>query len=261
MTVEIVEGAADPSWNSRTWSAIDDGRDVGEVTVWVRPDGRAFILGGSARPEVRRRLLAEIEKTGYAELYINANPRDEDLQADLRELGFEVTREERVFTIPVPEAVAGLSSAPVPESIEFISAADADEDRLRLLDDLLRDDVPGTAGWRWSPEAFHDETFGPQFDPALYVVAVDAGEYVGLSRIWNSARPRWGMVGVARSHRRRGLAAAMAREVFGVLHAREVPEVTTEVDVDNAASNALVGRMGGRATGSTVEMRKQLRPT
>jgi len=62
--------------------------------------------------------------------------------------------------IPTDPVVTGLQVIAEPEDIVVISAVDADEDHLRLLDDALRQDVPGTAGWQWDPGDFREETFG-----------------------------------------------------------------------------------------------------
>jgi hypothetical protein len=52
-----------------------------------------------------------------------------------------------------------LERFPEPEGVVIISAVDAFENQLRLLDDALRQDVPGAAGWKWDPGDFHEETF------------------------------------------------------------------------------------------------------
>ena len=63
-------------------------------------------------------------------------------------------------------------------------------------------------------EQYVKDTFqGPSFRPDLWFVAVDDGRFVGLSQcapVENEPqRLRAGMTGVARSHRRRGLATAL----------------------------------------------------
>lgn len=132
-----------------------------------------------------------------------------------------------------------------------------------LLDGALREDVPGSDGWRPDPVWFRRETFdSPYFDPQAYLVAVDGGldgsPYVGLVRIWNGPNPlpRLGMIAVLPPYRRRGLARALIGRAFAALHARGVIEVTAEVDADNAASNTLMVGLGGVVTGSDVELRR-----
>ena len=88
--------------------------------------------------------------------------------------------------------MTGLAGAALPAELDVVSAADADITRLRLLDDALRQDVPGCQGWRWDTEQFRAETFGPFFDPATYLVAVDraSGQYAGLVRVGGTAPGR-----------------------------------------------------------------------
>jgi ribosomal protein S18 acetylase RimI-like enzyme len=132
------------------------------------------------------------------------------------------------------------------------------EDRLRELDDQLKQDVPGADGWRWDRQGFRAETYdAPDFDPATYLVAVEqaTGRYAGLARVWNRpSGPRLGLVGVARPYRRRGLARSLLAQAFAVLHRRGEPEVVAEVDVTNTASNSLLTSLGARRTGGSLEL-------
>jgi ribosomal protein S18 acetylase RimI-like enzyme len=148
------------------------------------------------------------------------------------------------------------AAAPPPPGVSFLTVDRVDEDRLRELDDLLRQDVPGTEGWRWEPAAFHEETAAA--DPELYIVAVDdaTGEYIGIARVWGT---RLGFVGVARDFRRRGIARALLGHVFVVLAARGVTEVTTEIDVENVASRRTIEPLGSRVVGQSVELVHRIR--
>lgn len=147
-------------------------------------------------------------------------------------------------------------AAPLPSGVSFLMVDRIDLDRLRELDDLLRQDVPGTDGWRWEPSAFAEETAAA--DPELYVVAVDdaSGEYVGIARVWGT---RLGFVGVARDHRRRGIARALLGRVFAILVARGVTKVTTEIDVENVASRRTIEPLGSRVVGQSVELVRRIR--
>ena len=76
----------------------------------------------------------------------------------------------------------------------------------------LRQDVPGSDGWRNDPATFAEQLRAdPQFDPATYLIAVDrSGAYAGLVRIWiRTAGPRLGLVAVRPAYRRQGLAMAL----------------------------------------------------
>ena len=147
-----------------------------------------------------------------------------------------------------------------PDDVVVISAADAFEDDLRSLDEALRQDVPGAAGWTWDPGDFHEETFDSQFDPATYLIAVDAasGGYVGLARVWiGPGIPRLGLIAMLAAYRRRGLATMLLGRVFRVLHERGSAQVTAEVDDTNVASLSLLTRLGARRAGGTVELVKR----
>ena len=160
-----------------------------------------------------------------------------------------ISRRESFFVIPTDPEVTGLHDTDEPDGVVIISANDGFEDQLRLLDDALRQDVPGTEGWQWDPAGFNEETFGSDFDPATYLVAVDvaSGEYIGLVRVWNSpGRPRLGLIAVLPPYRRRGLATVLLARAFRALHERGKKEVTAEVDDTNAAGGAIMSKLRRR---------------
>ena len=204
------------------------------------------------RGDSYRSLLAAVAGNLGADLYATADDRDDEGLDRLARLGFTVHRRESSYVIPV-----GPAAAAEPPGIVIISAADADEDDLRRLDDMLRQDVPGTAGWTWDPGDFREETFdSAEFDPATYLVAVDvdSGRYAGLVRVWNSpGRPRLGLIGVTRPYRRHGLARALLARAFGVLHQRGQDAVTAEADDTSTASRSLLLGLGARREGGSVE--------
>ena len=145
----------------------------------------------------------------------------------------------------------------LPSGFGVLSAASADITWLRLLDDALRQDVPGCEGWRWDAEEFRAETFGPFFDPATYLVAVDraSGQYAGLVRIWrNRAGPRLGLIAMLAGYRRRGAARALLGQAFTVLAARGDTSAVCEVDDTNVASISLLTGLGARRYGGNVEL-------
>jgi ribosomal protein S18 acetylase RimI-like enzyme len=243
------------------WAASRDGQAVGRLRAMIRPDGRCFLffvdptadaygpLLGAARQVLRRDLYAEVDEDDAAEI------------GALTRLGFTVNRREHRYVLPT--GVAGrLARRRLPAGFAAISAARADVDRLRELDDALRQDVPGSAGWRNDPTDFARQTFDtPEFDPATYLVAVEeaSGGYVGLARVWANPRgPRLGLVGVLAPYRRRGLTLALLSMAFAVLAERGYHEVSCEVDERNTASNALMEGLGGRRAGGFVELRLPL---
>jgi RimJ/RimL family protein N-acetyltransferase len=209
--------------------------------MWVRPDGRRF-----AR-------LSELPVETDGELYVDVDDEDATAIARCLAQGFIVNRRESIYRVPT---AVGADVA-VPAGFVLLRADAVDEARLRVLDDALRQDVPGTDGWRWDETEFLEELRQPAFDPSTYLIAEEAssGEYVGIVRVWNKPEvPRLGFVGVARTHRRQGLARALVAQAFTVLASRGQPEVTTEIDDMNVASKALLAGFGAQRRGGTLEL-------
>jgi len=129
----------------------------------------------SCRADAEAPLLAAVAANTGSDLHTAADESDDETLARLARLGFTVSRREGNDVIPTDPLTTGLLQAEAPGEIVIISASDAYEDQLRLLDDALRQDVPGTSGWAWDPGDFREETFdSPSFDPATYLVAVES---------------------------------------------------------------------------------------
>ena len=216
-----------------------------EARTFVRPDGRRFVLG---RPE---------DSLPPGELFATVDESDDEQLHAFEALGFSRERRELdlVLRTDVPQA-------PAPSGAKAVRADEVDEETLRLLDDELRQDVPGTDGWRWPADDFREETYlSPHFDPAVYLVATRKGEYVGICRVWiRPEHARLGFIGVRRSLRRQGIARWLIGEAFAVLHARGEREVWTEVDEANVASRTLLEGLGGRLVGASLELRRPSEP-
>jgi GNAT superfamily N-acetyltransferase len=221
------------------------------VKSWTRPDGRRFVVG-----EPDGDLPA-------GRLYATADEGDTVRLRQLEGLGFARHRREVVLRLPTdPRRWRERAAAP-PGGVELRQADRVDETRLRLLDDLLRHDVPGTDGWRWDEAGFREETYAsPHFDPATYLVAVDAADdYLGIARVWmRRPRPRLGFVGVRADRRRQGLARALVAAVLLEVHERGLPEVGTEVDETNTASRALLAGFDGEPVGAELELVREAAP-
>jgi ribosomal protein S18 acetylase RimI-like enzyme len=218
---------------------------VPETRTFLRPDGRRFVIGP---PE------GELPP---GELFAVVDESDSVLLSSLEGLGF--VRERRELQLVLPTDVPRLA---VPSGVEVTRADGVDETTLRLLDDELRQDVPGTDGWRSTQTAFREETYlSPHFDPAVYLVATADGRHAGICRVWlRPEQPRLGFIGVRRSLRRRGIARWLIGEVFAELRARDVHEVGTGVDETNVASRALLEGLGGRVVGASLELRRPAAP-
>ena len=77
---------------------------------------------------------------------------------------------------------------------------------------------------KWPFEQYLSEVEGPWGMPESWFMAVDQGRYVGISQLWRipamPARLQTGLTGVARTHRRRGLATALkVRAISGAKEA------------------------------------------
>ncbi len=240
-----------------TWRALDGDLVAGEVRARLRPDNRWFLYFDTWRADAYPPLADAVARDLGRDLYVTLEDAEYDALDACTQAGFAVHRRESYYRIPADRAVARLAGAVLPAGLGVLSAADADITRLRLLDDALRQDVPGSEGWRWDAEQFRAETFGPFFDPATYLVAVDraSGEYAGLVRIWrNRAGPRLGLIATLAQYRRRGIARALLGQAFAVLAARGDTSVASEVDDTNVASVSLLTGLGARRYGGNAEL-------
>lgn len=240
------------------WEARVGEESAGTLRAVVRPDDRCFLFFGDCGRPAFGPLLAAATTALDRDLYTVVDDSDEAGLRTLAELGFVVQQREVRYRIPTDPAQYGLGDAASAPGIDLISAADADIPRLQALDEALRQDIPGTDGWRWQSEDFHDETFAdPAFDPATYLVAVDrsSGAYVGLLRIWmNPTGPRLGCLGVLPAYRRTRVTRALVARLAHVLHGRGEAEVVTEIATTNRAAQALVARREPSRIGSASQL-------
>jgi RimJ/RimL family protein N-acetyltransferase len=223
-----------------------------------RPDGRlAARLSDAWTEPAASSAIVLAERRGAPVLVDLPEERVEEREL-LERAGFAVSRREAVVSFDVRVALAALENAEPPPGVDLRSAVDVDEAMLRRLDDELRQDVPGTAGWRSTPEGFRESTFDdPAFDPRTYLVAVDCefGALLGLVRVWmNEDGPRLGLVGVRRGHRRRGTALALLAHALRAVAEAGAESVTAEHDETNRASRAVALRLGARRVGTTLQL-------
>lgn len=240
-----------------TWRALDGDLVAGEVSARLRPDNRWFLYFDTWRADAYPPLADAVARDLGCDLHVTLEDAEYDALDACAQAEFTVHRRESYYRIPTDPAVTGLARAMLPAGLDVLSAADADITRLRLLDDALRQGVPGSKGWRWDAEEFRAETFSPFFDPATYLVAVDraSGEYAGLVRIWrNRAGPRLGLIATSAQYRRRGIARALLGQVFAVLAARGDTSVVGEAHDTNIASVSLLNGLGARRYGGNVEL-------
>ncbi len=212
---------------------------------WIRPDGRCFVFG---QPD---------DDLPPGRVHAEADEADEARVGALVRLGFGIERREIVVEFPTDPAAWSVPATDAPQGIAFVPADRVEEEQLRLLDDLLRQDVPGTDGWRWGPEGFREETYESRdFDPATYLVALDEGkDGIGIGRVWmRPDRPRLGLIAVRSDWRRRGVARALLAAVLTAVRERDTRDVGTEVDETNVACRRLLDGFGARPVGAFVEL-------
>ncbi|HEX4324807.1 MAG TPA: GNAT family N-acetyltransferase [Gaiellaceae bacterium] len=223
---------------------------------WIRPDGRCFVFGEPDDDLPPGRAHAGVDEA------------DEARARALAGLGFASQRRELVLELPTDPAAWSVPAVETPSGIAFVPADRVEEEQLRLLDDLLRQDVPGTDGWKWSPAGFREETYESRdFDPATYLVALDERRSgVGIARVWmRPDRPRLGLIAVRPDWRRRGVARALLAAALTAVRERDPRDVRTDVDETNTASRSLLFGFGGRTMGASLELVREggfrLRPS
>lgn len=239
------------------WHALDGETVAGEVRVRRRPDGRHALFFDAWRFDAYRPLADAVARELGRDLYATLDDSEFDALEACARAGFTELRRESAYRIPTDPDITGLTAAtaPLPVGMTVMSAADADVGRLRLLDEELRQDVPGNDGWRWDAGDFEAEAFGRGFDPETFLVAVGPdGGYAGLACVRRSRLPRLSLVAVRAPCRRRGIARALIGRVFGVLHERGAGAVVADADDACDASVTLLASLGARRTGGSVEL-------
>ena len=243
---------------SRTasWNLVRGADTIASAHAMCRPDGRWYVSIDAWDDTAWAPLLEVMSVALGCDLHTIVDESDAATLAGWRRFGFEVARREIDYLIPVDPGVTGLVESRLPDGIVLLAADAVDETELRLLDDTVRADVPGSAGWLNDPQEFRERSFDERyFDPSTYLVALDdtGPAFTGLVRIAVlPRRPRLGLLGVTTGYRRRGLARALLAAAFGALHERGFTHVAADVDATNAPSIRLLEQIGGQRTGASV---------
>ena len=249
-----VESAGDMSWRL----VHADGEEIAAASAWVRPDGRCTLTISSAAHDAIAMIVPAVAAATPEEILVNVRAGRADLRDQYAAAGFMEKRTEAVYAIGVEEAVRRSEGARLPSGVSAVPLSSVQEDELRVLDDALRQDVPGADGWRWPPSDFREETYGAWFEPALYLVAVEdaTSAPIGIARVAIHAGrpPRLGFIGTSRPYRRTGVASALLARIFAELSRRDVELITTEADVENVASTTLLTSLGAERVGGFVVM-------
>lgn len=190
-----------------------------------------------------------------------SRPRDEGVEAEsaLRRVGFTPARSETVWRVPVARLLAKPS---VRTEHRIVSVASLDAHAVAALDNSIRRDIPGTAGWVGTGAQLTASLDDPEFDPALYLVALHprTGSLNGLIRVWKRApEPRLGCIGVTRPWRRTRLALSLVQQIATTLHAMGVTHITAETDATNHDAHLMASHHGGEPIQATIEW-QNMRP-
>src|SRR5258708_302456 len=94
-------------------------------------------------PEAAAAVAAALCSVHYPPRVTIIDENDTEARGIFARLGFTLSRRESNYVIPTDPQVTGLYVGQ-PDGIVIISAVDACEGEMRLLDDALRQDVPGT---------------------------------------------------------------------------------------------------------------------
>lgn len=223
-----------------------------DLKLGVVPEARRRGLGSA----LLERLLAHARAQGWASAL--ASVSDADSQAWAERRGFEaVDREERV--------VLELRDTVVPErdDVEVTDLAARPDLAPRVHELTLEglEDVPGELARLEQPDL---DTWlawqrAPSRRPDFLVIALDGGEAVAFAQL--NVYPRVGhhaFTVVARSHRGRGLARALKRELIRRAHARGLERLITQSNEDNVAMRTLNAELGYEPAAPLVFVRRDL---
>lgn len=240
------------------WMAVDEGEAVAAVSTWWRPDDRTFLyFVGPDRAAYSLLADAVVDALGHP-VHTFADTGDSELVDVLRSAGFEVELVEEAFRIRFDAALTRLRRAWVPSGLSVHPADTVEEDKLFILDNVLRQDTAGTDGWQGDRAWFHEELAeSPPFDPSAYLIAVDDcnGEHVGLVRVWrNPAGPRFGLVGVIPRYRNTTIAAALLRQALQAASEWGHDTFTAETSPSNPTIYERMSRVGAESLGQFNQM-------
>jgi mycothiol synthase len=232
---------------------------VGYAKVWdedptrlsafaiVHPDHTGRGIGSALAALIEGR--AEEKASGEARLFSAAVTQDEAAAQLLAGRGYAWAR--RFWHMEV-ELGRGLEAPGPPSGIQLRQLDPARDlpAAHRILEEAFEDH------WDYAPTPYEEfldlSVHRDRFDPALWIVAVDAAEPVGV--LSGSAHADRGWIedlGVLRSHRGRGVATAMLRGSFAEFERRGLPRVRLNVDSDNpTGAVSLYERVGMRVVTS-----------
>ena len=223
---------------------LDEPRVVESWGV-VHPTLRGRGIGSSLFDRIEERASELVDGRADGRFRHSINSGDGAAAAMLRERGLQQVRH---FWHMQIDLAGPVEAGPAPEGIEIAAIHVPDDLPVvhAILVDAFADD------WGHHPEPFEkfveEEATGPRFDPALWLLAKEDGQAIGSVTASLSGDRGWvDYLAVRRSHRGRGVGAALLRHSFSALARPGVERVLVNVDAENpTGATDLYERVGMR---------------
>ena len=262
-----------------------EGRPVGFAnygqSLWINHPGKLFV-GVEVLPEFRKRgvgtalwerLCQEIRQ--FDPLRLLSHTR-EDYEAGIRfamKLGFnECMRDWESRLDPASldlDEWSRYTRQVAEQGIEIKTVAELESDpnrdrKLYELEWLIDRDVPSPEPPSKVPfEEFQKVWERKNLVPDAWFVAIDNGEYVGMTNLWTSqanAKLLYvGLTGVTRSHRKRGIAMALKVRSVEFALQKGFSEIRTWNETNNQAMLGINNRLGFVRQPAHIEFMKVMR--
>jgi hypothetical protein len=221
-----------------------------------RPDGHWFVRLPEEHPDAWPTLVAAAIQDGCGTLILS-RPADQDAAyaRALRRAGFLPVRTETLWRLPV----AAIPTIPARAEHQLVSVTEPAPEAVAVLDNAIRDDIPGTSRWLGTGAQLTESLDDSDFDPALYLIARHprTGSLDGLVRVWNRhPEPRLGCIGVTTPWRRTSLALKLLQNIAATLRTRGVTHITAETDQSNSSSHLMALNHGGIDLGRSIEWQR-----
>ncbi len=241
--------------------------------IHVVPECRRMGFGSAAYDYTWDRIKDRDPRPTLLACYVRED--DADSMRFVEKRGFRVAQRNQFSQLDV----ASFDEAPFQGVLERVDASDV---RVRSFAELMREDPEALrkayeAGWEFLQdvpfpeplqkmpfEQYTAEVEGPWGMPESWFIAVDGGRYVGITQLWRTpAQPkrlRTGLTGVARTHRRRGIATAL--KVRAISRAKEQGfELIRTDNEENNPMYLLNVRLGFKPIPSWLAYRNRLAET
>jgi len=190
----------------------------------------------------------------------------------LKKRGFRVSMREQDSELDLstfePAKFADIVAKTRESGIEIVPASELakrDPDWMRKTWELhgeIIPDVPDDDALVNMPFEEFAKTFDhPDYLPEGYFLALDGGRYIGMSSVWNRGVKKGEvytrLTGVARSHRRRGIATALKVRAHEFAKSAGAKVITTDNE-ENNPMYALNVQLGFTPTKAWLQFRKEL---